>query len=111
MEDDSNRSADTIEELGDHDSQVINIEADFDINDIGEESMMERNLIQNTKMNTFKNKMQILQENSKRNSLSIMNRDIEKRVSDISMNSDTPIARSVNTVDLASLQQFIPLNR
>ena len=105
MDNDSNRSADTVDELGDVDSHVINVEADFDINDIGEESMMERNLIQNTKMNTFKNKMQILQDNSKRNSLAIVNRDqIEKRVSDISKISGTPIARSVNTVDLASLQ-------
>ena len=43
------------------DTQVMNIEADFEQLDIGEEPIFERNVIKQTSMNIFKDKMSHLQ--------------------------------------------------
>ena len=44
------------------DTQVMNIEADFEQLDVGEEPILERNAIKRTKTNTFKDKMSNLQD-------------------------------------------------
>jgi len=42
------------------DTQVMNIEADFEQLDIGEEPIFERNVIKKTSLNIFKDKMAVL---------------------------------------------------
>lgn len=46
------------------DTQVMNIEADFEQLDIGEEPIFERNIVKMRSMNILKDKMSILQINS-----------------------------------------------
>ena len=65
------RSSETVEDLEIIDTKLQKAESDFDLKDIEEEPMMQRNVIMKAHMNSLKDKMSNLQDNKKQSYLQI----------------------------------------